>query len=315
MHYQKPLTCRIINCLYYIAIFILIIPNAKAFSDENKIITTIRPVYLITKELTKEVAKPRLLLDKPVSAHHYALSLRDRRLLSEADIIIYADKNIESFLQKSLNTINAKQFIFSTAKGVYNLSSSGDIGHNHDHAHGEIDGHVWLSPKNTIAIANELTKELYIIYPEQKAKIAKNLEMFVAEIQAHYTKWQSMFSKSQKAPSYVVLHDAYRYFEHDYKLMPSLVIGDNSHMPFSAKAIKELHLTLSDELISCVITEPNHNLPELDDKYRIITLDPLGWYDKHGNLSPVARYIDILDNIADNLFNCKNRDGNGIIAR
>ncbi|QXO18142.1 MULTISPECIES: zinc ABC transporter substrate-binding protein [Vibrio] len=66
------------------------------------ILTSIKPIQMITHELTAGVAEPDVLLPANASPHDYALRPSDVKRIHNADLIIWFGEDLEPFLDRAL---------------------------------------------------------------------------------------------------------------------------------------------------------------------------------------------------------------------
>ncbi len=64
------------------------------------VLTSIKPIQMITTELTDGVTTPDVLLQSNASPHDYALRPSDVKKVSSADLVIWFGHDLEPFLEK-----------------------------------------------------------------------------------------------------------------------------------------------------------------------------------------------------------------------
>jgi zinc transport system substrate-binding protein len=131
-----------------------------------------------------------------------------------------------------------------------------------------------------------------------------NAEAAIAEIKAVTAEVEGLLEPLNETP-YVVLHDAYQYFEHRFDLDPlgSIRLGD-ADQPGPARII-EVKEAIADRGAVCVFAEPQFE-PRLIDtviegtELKRGTLDPLG-----AELEPGAKlYPSLIRGLAESLVEC-----------
>ena len=130
------------------------------------------------------IAKPDLIVDGYASPHGFAMKPSHAKMLQNADLIFWVGEDLESFLEKPLNSIakKAEKIELMDIKGLNVLSfRERNIFDEHDdhddheghtkkkkdehddhegHGHGEYDPHIWLDPINAKVILKEMTEHL-----------------------------------------------------------------------------------------------------------------------------------------------------------
>ncbi len=82
----------------YLIVFLCLLPLSSQASIN--VVTSIEPLYLITKSIMRGVAEPELLIKPSASVHDFAFKPSQMRLLKKADLVILIDRNFESGFQK-----------------------------------------------------------------------------------------------------------------------------------------------------------------------------------------------------------------------
>ena len=110
---------------------------------EIKVVASIKPIHSLATYLMEGVAKPKLIVDGYSSPHGFALKPSHAKMLQEADLIFWVGEDLESFLEKPLNTIakKAENIELMEIKGLNKLKfrerNIFDGHDDHDHGHKE----------------------------------------------------------------------------------------------------------------------------------------------------------------------------------
>ncbi|MGB2131201.1 MAG: metal ABC transporter solute-binding protein, Zn/Mn family, partial [Marinobacterium sp.] len=100
---MKLLVRSTLSTLSLSAALLTALPAAAA-----DVVTSIKPLQLITSALTAGITEPELLLPPEGTPHHYALKPSDMRKLTEARVVIWVGPGLEQFLQKPLSRTDAE---------------------------------------------------------------------------------------------------------------------------------------------------------------------------------------------------------------
>lgn len=94
-----------------------------------------------------------------------------------------------------------------------------EAGHGHDHegAEGELDPHVWMSPRLCQDLARTMARELTALWPERAAALNANLTALLAELQAIDQELSARLAPFA-GREFMVYHPAFGYFARDYGL-------------------------------------------------------------------------------------------------
>ena len=97
--------------LLFICLSIFVLPLQTLMADESpKVVVSIKPLHSLVSAVMEGVGTPTLLVKKG-SPHAYTLRPSEARALASADLVIWIGHEMESFLEKPLETVaeNAKQ--------------------------------------------------------------------------------------------------------------------------------------------------------------------------------------------------------------
>ena len=297
----------------YILLFSIIFFNLTFFSHsyEKKIITTIKPLHSILLNIVDTDVD--LLLDSNFSPHDFKLKPSDMNKLNDADILIYIDESIETFIERPLASIkndvktikilgNANLSLLPIREGgVWEEEDHGD-GHHHDH--GDYDAHVWLSNENVIKMTKFLIKELSKINPDKKNIYKANAKVFIKKLKDNSKKVKKELASVKNKP-YIVFHDAYQYFENENSLNSVGSISLNPEISPTPKRIQEIKSKIKKDNVVCLFREPQFPSRIVqtviqDTNAKEGELDPVGF-----NLVPGKNlYFELINNLSKGLRNC-----------
>ena len=176
---------------------------------------------------------------------------------------------------------------------------------DHDeHDHGEVDPHVWLDPENAKAMVHEIEEALAKADPANAATYESNAEAVMAKLDSLVAEIDSEL-QPVKGRGYIVLHDAYQYFENRFGVSAIGSITVSPEVLPGAERVSDLQEKVRSLDATCVFSEPQFE-PKLvatvteNTNARTGVLDPLGAaIDKGPNL-----YFTLIRNMASSLKNC-----------
>ncbi|WP_181817791.1 zinc ABC transporter substrate-binding protein [Psychromonas sp. B3M02] len=97
--------------LLFICLSVFVLPLQTLMADETaKVVVSIKPLHSLVSAVMEGVATPTLLVKKG-SPHAYSLRPSEARALANADLVVWIGHEMESFLEKPLETVanNATQ--------------------------------------------------------------------------------------------------------------------------------------------------------------------------------------------------------------
>ena len=311
-------------CLLGCLLLVMVMPKAyadsvgAALSDHEptvtkNIVVTIKPLYSLTSHLTDGIHEPALLLKNVQTPHHYTVRPSERKLLAKADIIIWLGPELEPQLSKIIQQqrIQANVISATLAKNLKLLNKRSKHSHDEESTKSgsystlnRTDPHIWLSAHNAAQISNHICTSLIKLDPDNTARYQQNLARLLKKIE--HT--QNLIQKNLNGTNqpFLVFHDAFQYFEDEYKLnyIDSISYGEETGS--SLKHLKEVKDQIKKMDIQCLVYQPPK--PGIIDTLSRQTtiksyeLDPLGLnIDNDKNA-----WFEIMQKISTNFSACLN---------
>ncbi|EKY4196481.1 zinc ABC transporter substrate-binding protein ZnuA [Vibrio harveyi] len=244
------------------------------------VLTSIKPIQMITTELTEGVTATDVLLQNNASPHDYALRPSDVQKVAAADLVIWYGHDLEPFLEKVV-TDRGNTLTLSQIPGLSLREFGSEHSHDHDgHDHGTHDPHFWLGVETVQQVANAIAHKLAEVDPVHADTYANNLKKFEVKLNATDSE-----IKQQLAPvkdkGYFVFHDAYGYFEERYGLNQMGHFTVSPDRKPGAKTLIRIRKTLGTGDVACVFSEPQFTPAVIESvmrgsDVRSGVLDPLG---------------------------------------
>ena len=315
--------------LSILSLFTIFSP-AKA---DIKVVASIKPIHSLASYLMDGVGKPDLIVDGYASPHGFAMKPSHAKMLQNADLIFWVGEDLESFLEKPLNSIakKAEKIELMEIKGLNKLEfrernifeGHDDHGHDehkkedehkehghkedkhddhHEHAHGEHDPHIWLDPMNAKVILKEMAEHLIENDQKNASTYKANLKKALKDLDKLTKKVKSELNKDFKS---IVFHDAYQYFEKRFDVNVLGAFTVNTDVLPGAEQLSEIREIIEHDKVSCVFSEPQFN-PDIinavakDMNIKTGVLDPLG-----ATLTPGKDlYFDLISNMSKSFKGC-----------
>ncbi|MEH0666521.1 zinc ABC transporter substrate-binding protein ZnuA [Vibrio scophthalmi] len=285
----------------FLPLFLLILSSKSVVASD--IIASIKPIQLISYELTLGINEPDVLLAANTSPHDYALRPSDVRRINQADLIIWFGPELEPFLDK----------ILEGRDNVLTLSKIDDLPlreyqgdhHDHDgHDHGSHDPHFWMGVDTASQVAKAISAKLIEIDPSQQAAYQANLAQFEARLRQQHNEIAAQLSKV-KDQGYYVFHDAYGYFEEDYGLNQLGFFTVSPERKPGAKTLIAIRQALSKKEAKCVFSEPQYTPAVVESVTRNTdvnqgVLDPIG----ADIVVEAGGYFNFMQQMADSFEQC-----------
>lgn len=231
----KKYIVAIISFIILIIIMTIIVMCFKTESvvkneEKLQIVATLFPQYDFAKQIVKDKADVKLLLNSGVETHNYEPTGKDMiTILSNSDIFLYTGTNLEPWTEKivqNLESTNCK--IVNVSDGIELITIeefeerhiNSEIlieEHEEEHKHQEIyDGHIWQNPKNAVKMLDNVLKALCEIDPDNAEYYAKNAEEYRNQILELDGELRNIVNQSERKEIAVGGEFAYAYLVEEY---------------------------------------------------------------------------------------------------
>lgn len=198
----------------------------------QSLLVSTQPLYLIAKEITKNVEQPVLLL-KDQTGHDISLTPAHRKAIQEADLVIWLGKAHEAPLDGLLSEQSKAIAILNT--GVVNLLPQRNT--RGVALADTVDTHVWLDPNNAVRIGFFIAALRSQQYPEHKDTYWSNAKAFAHELLV----LSQRYGQNKVAYPYWSFHDAYQYLERPLNLKFYGALTSDPHVAPTVAQIKYLN--------------------------------------------------------------------------
>lgn len=231
----KKYIVAIISFIILIIIMTIIVMCFKTESvvkneEKLQIVATLFPQYDFAKQIVKDKADVKLLLNSGVETHNYEPTGKDMiTILSGSDMFLYTGTNLEPWTEKivqNLETTNCK--IVNVSDGIELITIeefeerhiNSEIlieEHEEEHKHQEIyDGHIWQNPKNAVKMLDNVLKALCEIDPDNAEYYTKNAEEYRNQILKLDGELKNIVNQSERKEIAVGGEFAYAYLVEEY---------------------------------------------------------------------------------------------------
>jgi zinc transport system substrate-binding protein len=282
-----------------------------AGAEVPAVVTSIRPVHAIAATVMAGVGTPELLLPNLASLHAHALRPSEARLLTRAKVVFWVGPSLEAFLAKPLEALAGKSQVVtlmnaagleplpSRTGGLWEIDAPADAGRST-----LPDGHIWLDPRNAVAMANAMAEALAVADPVNAQEYWANAEAFSRDAMAFDKDLHVRLTPIREKP-FLVFHDATQYFESRYRLAALGSVSVTPDQPPGARRLAAIQERLREVGAVCIFSEPQFEPRTVQmlvegSGARTGVLDPEGATLKDGP----GLYFTLMRNLADELLRC-----------
>ncbi|KXT77628.1 zinc ABC transporter substrate-binding protein AdcA [Streptococcus sp. DD13] len=239
---------------------LLVACKSQQNGDKLQIVTTFYPVYEFTKQIVGDEADVQLLVAAGTEVHDYEPSAKAVANIQDADVFVYENENMETWVPNTLKNVNTnKVHVVKATENMVLLPGSEEEDHDHeggeDHHHA-YDPHVWLSPQRAKVMLANIRDSLVAQYPDKKEKFEKQASDYMAKLDELDKSYQNAFANA-KQKNFITQHAAFRYLALDYGLNQISISGLSPDKEPSASRLAELTKYIKDNQIKYIYFEEN----------------------------------------------------------
>ena len=294
--------------IFLLALFFL--GAAPALAAGPKVVATLKPVHSLIGGVMAGIGQPHLLLAAGADPHSHAMRPSQARALASADAVFWIGPALEGYLQKPLASLAAKAKVvaLSDSPGLRHLPArEGGIWADHQDGgrHGRSrDPHIWLDPRNAQAMVEHTVAVLAGLDPRNDAAYRRNGARVIADLAALEAEIARLLAPVRALP-YMVLHDAYQYFEARFHTNARGAVAIAPDRKPGARRIAAIRQRLAQGKVRCLFREAQFPAKLVDSltagvAVRVASLDPIG-----RDLAPGPdAYGSLLRQLAGAMENC-----------
>jgi len=203
-----------------------IAPNSDNDSQKISIVTTLFPQYDFAKIIGGDKVNVTLLLPPGVEAHAYEPKPSDINKISNAKIFVYTGEFMEPWAHDIIQSIDKKVKVIDASIGIEMIKEEGDEHeHEHEHEHEEehhhhsgVDPHMWLDFDNSKIMAENITKALVEVDPQNAKYYQNNFNAYQDKITQLDNKYKNTLSTCKSKTIIYGGHYAFGYMAKRYNL-------------------------------------------------------------------------------------------------
>ncbi len=277
----------------------------SSFVMALNIVATVPPLASMVNPLLDKDDNLTTLLTPGHTPHGFQLKPSHMLALERADIILtvgtgvdaWASKALERWPEKVISMVDlpglVKLEMRSQADWRINLISDDEEGHGHKHSHkhghkhshaghSNLDPHIWLSPDNARLMIESFAQVYSKTISANSEKVAfdSRVQQFLSDLEK-----VDLNIKQQLSPisdrAFIVLHDAFQYFQLHYNLNGVGAIQISPKLKPSLNKLLKIQDIMAEKNVVCVFKEPQLPYRQVEHlvrgvDVRVGSLDPLG---------------------------------------
>lgn len=269
---------------------LLVIQSAEA----ARIVVTIPPLLSAIKPLLTSEDQVTVLLTRGQSPHGFSMKPSHALALQRADIIVSVGSGVDQWAQKTIHNVKQSRSVeVVTMTNIPNITlieggheehhdelHHGDASHDGDEDLMGINPHLWLDMGNIEKLVAAFSQALQKKDVTQAQAIAVKTKAWLAKLKATDNAIKQQLTPVKTVP-YLVLHNAFVYFEKRYGLDNQGALHNSAERKAGVKRLVSVDDMIQKHQVKCVFQEPQLSNKQLTglikgSKVRLGTLDPLG---------------------------------------
>src|SRR5437588_8519148 len=215
-----------------------------AFAKEIKVLASFLPLNCFAANVAADAAHADGLLPPNTSPHDFQLTVKTRKSIEAADLVILNGLGLDSWVEPAL--AKDKQRLVRVSSGLSNelIRSSGAI-----------NPHIWLDPILAIHCVTNIVQALVALDPSESEAYRRNAADYIARLQALDQELQDGLLPFKDQPI-VTFHDSFSYFARRYGLRVVGVIEEVPDVSPSPRTLARLYAKIRETKPKCIFTEP-----------------------------------------------------------
>jgi zinc transport system substrate-binding protein len=233
-----------------LSVFALALPAAPMLAAPQ-VVVSIRPLQLLAAAITEGATNPKVVWGQGQDPHHVSLRPSERRLLADADVLLWIGPMLERPLAGLVGELDAKVLTVQELGGLELITVDG-----------QPDPHAWLDTRNARLIAASLAMTLAELDAVNAARYRDNLTHFSAALAVLEDDLTRALGGAD-AHGWAVYHHALRYLEREFELPPPLMLADSENNAPGIRTARQVRAELEAAGITCMLVEPGVNREEV----------------------------------------------------
>ena len=296
--------------------------TAQPTRADLEVVASIKPIHSLVAGVMEGDLAPHLIVDGPASPHTFSLRPSSARALERADVIFWVGRNLEPFLEKSIESRSGKAAVVTLIEApnvdpmpfregaMFEADIDADDPDGRENEEeATLDPHIWLDPARAQMLVRAIAQALTTAAPEHAPLYAANAQKLQARIEMLSAEIDTILSPVRER-SFFVFHDGYRYMERRYGLEAAGSITVSPDALPSAGRVRDIRDKIRSLDATCVFSEPQFS-PKLVDVVTADTSAKTGVLDPLGVGIPAGpdHYFTLMRDMAASMRDCLSPNG------
>ncbi|WP_311465582.1 metal ABC transporter substrate-binding protein [uncultured Abiotrophia sp.] len=239
-----------------LTVLFCLVPSVSAQDKKLKVVATNSIIADITKNIAGDKIDLHSIVPVGQDPHEYEPLPEDIKKTTQADLIFYNGINLETggnawftkLVQNAKRVENKDYFAVSEGVEVIHLEGEGETGKE--------DPHAWLNLENGVIYAKNIAKHLIEKDPSNKDFYQKNLDDYVAKLEALDKEAKTKFDAIPEEKKMIVTSEGcFKYFSKAYNVPSAYIWEINTEEEGTPDQIRNLVKKLKGSKVSALFVE------------------------------------------------------------
>ncbi|WP_314943125.1 metal ABC transporter substrate-binding protein [Abiotrophia defectiva] len=239
-----------------LTVLFCLVPSVSAQDKKLKVVATNSIIADITKNIAGDKIDLHSIVPVGQDPHEYEPLPDDIKKTTQADLIFYNGINLETggnawfakLVQNAKRVENKDYFAVSEGVEVIHLEGEGETGKE--------DPHAWLNLENGVIYAKNIAKHLIEKDPSNKDFYQKNLDDYVAKLEALDKEAKTKFDAIPEEKKMIVTSEGcFKYFSKAYNVPSAYIWEINTEVEGTPDQIRDLVKKLKGSKVPSLFVE------------------------------------------------------------
>ncbi|WP_303823617.1 metal ABC transporter substrate-binding protein [Abiotrophia defectiva] len=239
-----------------LTVLFCLVPSVSAQDKKLKVVATNSIIADITKNIAGDKIDLHSIVPVGQDPHEYEPLPDDIKKTTQADLIFYNGINLETggnawftkLVENAKRVENKDYFAVSEGVEVIHLEGEGETGKE--------DPHAWLNLENGVIYAKNIAKHLIEKDPSNKDFYQKNLDDYVAKLEALDKEAKTKFDAIPEEKKMIVTSEGcFKYFSKAYNVPSAYIWEINTEEEGTPDQIRDLVKKLKGSKVSSLFVE------------------------------------------------------------
>lgn len=247
---------KLMKLVALLTVLFCLVPSVSAQDKKLKVVATNSIIADITKNIAGDKIDLHSIVPVGQDPHEYEPLPDDIKKTTQADLIFYNGINLETggnawftkLVENAKRVENKDYFAVSEGVKVIHLEGEGETGKE--------DPHAWLNLENGVIYAKNIAKHLIEKDPSNKDFYQKNLDDYVAKLEALDKEAKTKFDAIPEEKKMIVTSEGcFKYFSKAYNVPSAYIWEINTEEEGTPDQIRDLVKKLKGSKVSSLFVE------------------------------------------------------------